>query len=233
VSASAATRGGEIGARDDPVDEPEAACLLGGDALAQVHEFGGDLAADVTHEQGGDHHRPEADLDLGQADADLVVRDHEVARQQKPDATAERVAVQRGDDGLAEVVQIAHDLREAALLGHGSQEAAAGHAPREVAPGAEGLIARPRQHDDPDGVVPFHLGDGSAEVAHETRRERVAARRAVQRDGRDAARRVDIEENFGRGGFGRSGGGRVGGRHGNSGRGGQSGSAAEQARRRP
>ena len=65
-------------------------------------------------------------------------------------------------------------------------DVAVGEGP-QVHPGAERLLARSRQHDDPDRRVGLGRDDGAAEVAEQTEVEGVARLGPVEAEDQDRA----------------------------------------------
>ncbi len=98
-----------VARRHDLVDQAEFLGLRGAQLLA-LHEQAHQRVDDAEHAHGAGHAaaaRQQAELDLGEAELELgiVDRDAMVAGQRDLEAAAQRGAVERRDDGLAERLQ--------------------------------------------------------------------------------------------------------------------------------
>jgi hypothetical protein len=151
------------------------------------------LAADVADDLGGDHHRPQPDLDLGRAERRGVGRDHEIAGDHQAQPAGQGRAVDPGHDRLAEAVHRGQQVDQGRRR-HTATTAAAHR--RQIAAGRE---RRPGagQHHDPDRGVRAEGGQGVDQLAAGRRADRVALVGAVQGDPGD---RADVDEDRGVGG---------------------------------
>ena len=105
-------RGVELLGRDDLVDDPGLARLLGASSARPAAASRRLLARDVAVDQRHDHEREEADVDLGRAEAGGVLGDDQVARERDAQRAGEDVAVGRDDRRLAELADRLEDLDE-------------------------------------------------------------------------------------------------------------------------
>ena len=107
-------------------------------------------------------------------------------------AAAERVAVDRGDDRLAQVLDEIEDV----LAAHRVLAAAGRRLHRQlvdVRAGDERLLARARHDHDPDAVVVPQREDRAPQLVERLRVERVQDLRPVDREDRDGAVALDQE----------------------------------------
>src|SRR6185437_6302837 len=126
----------------------------------------------------------DAEADLRLAKASGLRRDAYAAGHRKFAAAAERVAVDRGDDGLGQRLDAAEDALRASSELSGicrvyRRELA------DVRAGGEGLLACSAQKDDADGSIVAKRSDALVQLAQHRGVERVVHARAVEGDGRD------------------------------------------------
>ena len=127
--------------------------LIGSPAVAEHLHLEQHLAGDVSGQDGLDHHRPDADVDLGRAKRRGVDGDEHVAGARQAEASGEGVAVDASNYRLS---QLGHqdkqvDEEVAAVIaleaGHLAVEAA------EVGSGAEHASGSGQDHDADVGLV--------------------------------------------------------------------------------
>src|SRR2546422_9316682 len=126
--------------------------------------------------------RRDAQVRLGLSHPRRFLHQSEVAGHRDLAAAAERVAVDRGDDGLGEPLDLAH---------HGVAESdegvdvAAGEGRPQIGAGAEDAVARAGDDDRANRVVVLHRVERGVEVPDELDADRVGGR-TVERDDREA-----------------------------------------------
>src|ERR1700694_106545 len=132
--------------------------------------------------------RDDAEIDLRLSESRGVAGNDQVAHQRELAAAAQGVAVQRGDQRLAErgdacppAGLVAAKLVDGGLVGHVA----------DVRPGGEHLPPA-REHHGTDSVVRVELDQCDIDLADEIRAEGVQDLRPVQRDGRD--RGLDVNQ---------------------------------------
>src|SRR5262245_10185210 len=157
--------------------------LLRGDLRAEDQELERLRAADQPwHPLRAAEAGRDPEVRLGLPHPRALFEEPEVAGHRDLAAAAERVAVDRGDDGLGEPLDLPHHAVTEADEG---VDVVAGEGRAEVGAGAEDAVARPGDDDRVHRVVALHRVERGVEVAHELDADRVG-RRTVERDDREA-----------------------------------------------
>ena len=153
-------------------------------AVSQHLHLEQDLARDVPCEDGLDHHRPDADVDLRCPEGRRVDGDEDVAGAGQAQSAGESMSVDPADDRFAELGHQDEQLDEEIAAAVALQPAHLAIEARQVRPRAEDA-ARPGQDYDSDLLLVAAPAKRGREVAQHGRGERVSLLRAVQGDGRD------------------------------------------------
>jgi hypothetical protein len=74
------------------------------------------LARHVSKNARHDHHRPEPNVDLGNAELRVLRRDAQVAGDGQTETARQRMAVHTGNRGLAQLGHVQEQLRQAPAL---------------------------------------------------------------------------------------------------------------------
>ena len=153
-----------------------------------IERFGGEEQTPrLTHADGGDdvrrnHRRHEAEFHFGKSELRRVRGDDDVAARDESDAAAVRRAVHARDGRLRQVVQRAHQFREALRIGAIVGFRQVRHAAHPVQVGAGGKrSAVAGEHDGADRGVFVELGQRVGEFVDQLVVERVVDVGTVQR----------------------------------------------------
>ena len=139
------------------------------------------LARDVPRQDGLDHHRPDADVDLGRAETRAVDRDEKIAGARQAQAAGEGMAVDPADDRLAELRHEDEEVDEQVAAAVALEGAGGAVEARQVGPRAEHAPGPGEHHDPSLGLVPAPA-KRRRQVPEHGSRKRVALLRAVERD---------------------------------------------------
>ena len=185
--------GGQVRRRHDAVDEPETMRLLRADLLAGQKELERPAGADKTRQPlraavAGDE--PEVDLRL--AELRRVGGDAQRARHRQLAAAAERVAVDRGDRGLAELLDEIEDLLAAERVLAPARRTLLGQLV-DVGAGHERLLARAGDDHHADGVIGFEHLERLAQFVERPQAQGVEDARTIDRHPRDGIVALDEE----------------------------------------
>ena len=147
----------EVCQRYDLVDQPDPVGFLGFDPPGGEHHSQGDLGGDVPGQsEYAARARVQADSRLGESDLGMVSGDDDVAGHGELESAAERVAVDRCDDGLPALEVGGYSSERGAngaLLGDGRGLVALGGVPKVVARAERALPGAGDDRDPGVGVV--------------------------------------------------------------------------------
>src|SRR5882724_1242539 len=167
----------------EPVGEAERQTLRGRHLRAEDQKLEGLRPADEARQPlRTAETRRDAEVRLGLPHPRRFLDQSEVAGHGDLAAPAERVAVDRGDDGLREPLDLAHD---AVAEPDEGVDVAAGEGRPEIGAGAEDAVARARDDDRADRVVVLHRVERGVEVPDELDADGIGGW-TVERDDREA-----------------------------------------------
>src|SRR5205814_8823635 len=150
----------EVGARHDPIHEPDAVGFLRPDGLAAQDQVAGPAGADQARQPVGAHAGEKGLLRRREPEDGVVGGNADVAGDNDLQAAAEAVPLDAGDDRLVQGLERA--IGELGLMEPRVRDLARGEV-REVQPRREGP-ALPGHQDDADGGVVLHLAGGAEHV---------------------------------------------------------------------
>ena len=183
----------QVGRGHDPVDEAETIRLLGADLLSGQKELEGSACANQAREAlraavTGD----EPEVDLGLAELRRLGRDAERAGHRELAPAAERIAVDRGNGRLAQML----DQVEHLLAADRSLTPARRRLPGQlvdVCPGDERLLPRPGDDHHTHGVIVSKRGKRLVQLVEGLRAHGIQDARTIERHARDRIVTVDEE----------------------------------------
>ncbi len=107
----------EVVVRDHAVHQPQFERVRGRDELAVHHQLVGLESPDVPIDEGGDHEREDADVDLRTPEPDRLLGEHEIARQRETERAGQHVAARCTDHRLPETADQLIQPRKAIQTG--------------------------------------------------------------------------------------------------------------------